>query len=476
MKRNKHIIVWLALWLSTSASAQLLPWPIDTIKGTPVYRYTVEKSIGLYRISVNFGVTQSEIIQWNPHLETKGLRYDEVILIPVKQQPIAAPKPIIAQKPQPIAAPQPRPVQHHRDTIQNIIQHAFAQPEPEVTKQDNVLRDTVPVATIQETITPIRLAFLLPLHAKAIERDKNMDRFYDFYTGALIAAYEAQQYGQRLDIYTYDVEKSDAAIMRVLNDSVLSNVDMIIGPAYASQVALATTWSSEHHIPMLIPFLNSVPHMADNTYLWQFNPTAQAEAEAVAEHLAQDANVHCILIEAAAESIPMSIHYLRDAIQQKGLPCSTTTIHSILSDSIRPVLSDSLENIFIFNTERFSNLQAVIPHLQQLQSTHRVTLYSHYSWQKENVPLPQLYTTVFTDSNEESLLPYELLFAEYFHHKLSGTAPRYDLLGYDLTRFVIAHLQDTTRMSYHGLQSTMNFVQQGAEGGFMNNAIHIIRK
>lgn len=473
MKINKHIIVWLALWLSTSVSAQLLPWPIDTIKGTPVYRYTVEKSIGLYRISVNFGVTQSEIIQWNPHLETKGLRYEEVILIPVKQQPAAAPKPqpIIASEPKPIAAPQPRPVQHHRDSIPNIIQHAFAQQEPEIVK-----RDTTPVSMVQEAVTPIKLAFLLPLHAKALERDKNMDRFYDFYTGALIAAYEAQQYSQRLDIYTYDIEKSDAAIMRVLNDSVLSGVDMIIGPAYASQVALATEWSSKHHIPMLIPFLNTVPHMADNTYLWQFNPTAQAEAEAVAEHLAQSANAHCILIEASAESIPMSIHHLRDAIQQKGVSCSTTTIHAILSDSISPILSDSLENIFIFNTERFSNLQAVLPHLQKLQSTHRVTLYSHYSWQKENIQLPQLYASVFMDSNEESLLPYELLFAEYFHHKLSGTAPRYDLLGYDLTRFVIANRQDTTHMSHQGLQSTMNFVQQGEAGGFMNNAIHIIRK
>lgn len=469
MKINKHIIVWLALWLSTSVSAQLLPWPIDTIKGTPVYRYTVEKSIGLYRISVNFGVTQSEIIQWNPHLETKGLRYDEVILIPVKQQPVAAPKPqpIAAPKPQlkpqpqPVVAPQPRLVQPHKDTIQNIIRHAFVQPTPDTIKQD---------------IAPIKLAFLLPLHAKAIERDKNMDRFYDFYTGALIAAYEAQQYSQRLDIYTYDIEKSDAAMMRVLNDSVLSAVDMIIGPAYASQVALATQWSGTHQVPMFIPFLNSVPHMNDNTYLWQFNPTVQAEAEAVAEHLAQSANAHCILIEASAESIPMSIHYLRDAIQQKGIPYSTTTIHAILSDSITPVLSDSMENIFIFNTERFSNLQAVIPHLQQLQSTHRVTLYSHYSWQKEDIPLPQLYASIFTDSDEESLLPYELLFAEYFHHKLSGTAPRYDLLGYDLTRFVIAHLQDTTLMSHQGLQSTMHFVQQGEEGGFMNNAIHIVRK
>ena len=57
----------LTQWMLVTAQ-ELLPYPIDTINGQAVYRYEVEKSIGLYRISVNFSVSQEDIIRWNPEL------------------------------------------------------------------------------------------------------------------------------------------------------------------------------------------------------------------------------------------------------------------------------------------------------------------------------------------------------------------------------------------------------------------------
>ena len=84
MKNNlRHYLLILCLGFVPTIMAQLLPYPIDTINGTAVYRYSVEKSIGLFRISKNFGITQEEIIQWNPQLEKRGLRFEEELLIPV---------------------------------------------------------------------------------------------------------------------------------------------------------------------------------------------------------------------------------------------------------------------------------------------------------------------------------------------------------------------------------------------------------
>ena len=80
-----YIIVILAIiaW-ATPARGQQLDYPLDTINGQIYYRYTVERSIGLYRISLNFGVTQEDILKANPHLQHQGLRFEEVILIPAK--------------------------------------------------------------------------------------------------------------------------------------------------------------------------------------------------------------------------------------------------------------------------------------------------------------------------------------------------------------------------------------------------------
>ncbi|MFT3739471.1 MAG: LysM peptidoglycan-binding domain-containing protein [Breznakibacter sp.] len=91
----KYKIKWLVVlfWLSASSIvwAQI---PANTAKvvveGREYYRYVVEKGIGLYRISVNFNVSQDEIVKINPSV-TNGLVEGQVLLIPI---PSVKPVPI----------------------------------------------------------------------------------------------------------------------------------------------------------------------------------------------------------------------------------------------------------------------------------------------------------------------------------------------------------------------------------------------
>ena len=92
MKKGLLIFaILLAQWCIATAQ-ELLPYPIDTIQGQAVYRYEVEKSIGLYRISVNFSVSQEDIIRWNPELKERGLHYGETLYIPVAGKTVPAVK------------------------------------------------------------------------------------------------------------------------------------------------------------------------------------------------------------------------------------------------------------------------------------------------------------------------------------------------------------------------------------------------
>ena len=86
MKSRKFLLIMAALLAVTMVRAQeLLNYPLDTIDGEEVYRYEVERSIGLYRIGVNFGVQQNDIIRLNPQLRERGLHYGETLLIPTKR-------------------------------------------------------------------------------------------------------------------------------------------------------------------------------------------------------------------------------------------------------------------------------------------------------------------------------------------------------------------------------------------------------
>lgn len=470
-----------------STTAEHIVWPIDTVNGKAVYKYTVEKSIGLYRVSKNFGVTQEEILTWNPQLRERGLHVDEVILIPVVNQPSTTIQEVKQPQPQPQPQPQSQPSEVKKDTVQTqpvekqvltIVQMVHEQRKDSIQPQPFVLGEDA-----------IRLALMLPLQAKATDRDQSMDRFYDFYAGALLAVNDLQQAGQQIEVQVYDIEKSAKRMAMAQQESKLKTADIIIGSAYAPQVTLAAEMAAKDSILTLIPFSSSVPGIDTIPYLLQFNPTSYTEAQQLANYLAeQKEQIHCVLIESPEQDIPESVQQIRHALDEQQIAYATTTIHAILTDSMSAALRDSVENLILFNTERFSNLQAVMPHLLAARTNYRISLLSRYSWQKEKILMPTVYATIFHSDSTSIGETYQQSFDRYFHHSLSSLYPRYDLLGYDLTHHMlqlsirlrqtsdVAERETILRTPYKGLQSYIQFEHVGENGGWENKAVHIIHQ
>ncbi len=468
--------------------ADILPYPIDTINEQRVYRYEVERSIGLWRISVNFGVSQEEILRWNPALQERGLHYGETILIPVVDK--AEIKPWTAAQPTAVA-----------DTVA-AAQAATATDTVAVEKADSVVEkgmiaetdtilamdslamatDTIGVAhdsvAIIDDSTALHIALLLPLQAQNTKRDKNMDRFVDFYEGVLLGLYDLQQDGAHFVLDVYDTEKSATRVRSWLDEGLLDSVDAIIGPSYPMQLMQVSEWTKTHHVPVLAPFTDRVEDIENNPYLLQFNPSPEAESKVLVEWLqAQGEQVNCVLVDAKDADIPSSIRLLRKEIQAAGIPHTTTTIHEILQDSLGNALRDSVENILIFNTDKYANIQVLMPRVLNAKEGKRLTLYSRYSWAKEKILLPQLYTSIFTTEDTPERAAYEELYQRYFGHAHSSDMPRFDLLGYDLLHEMVAFLRqskgDTEVVPYTGLQSHAVFERVGEEGGYRNTHITI---
>ena len=453
---NLKRILILVFWAMTlGLYAQPSPCPIDTIDGKPYYLYTVEKGIGLYRVSKNFGVPQEKILEANPSLQTNGLVFGSTILIP-----ITVDEPVVEKK--------------------DVKKLTFR-------KIERVPKDTVLVVkedtldgSFQATDS-LRIAMMLPLHANAIKRNATMDKFTDFYIGSLIAIYEAQKAGKYIELFTYDVEKTTEPLSRILSDSVWQDVDAIIGPAYTQQVQKVTAFTERDSTWTLVPFISELPAKETHPYVFQFNPSSQTEADVFAQYLSnlQD-TVNCVVIQPKeGESVPKSIQYIHASLQEYNIPTTKTTIRDILVDSMEMALAEGKENILIFNTEKYNNLQSVLPHLFRLVGKYQITLYSRYSWQNEKILLPQIYTSVFHESLN-SLETYEEIYNEYFDVAPSSQYPRYDLLGYDLTRHFL-HLvaqKDTAviQESWSGAQSVIQYLPSAKHRGFENQKIVVIRK
>ncbi len=488
-----YIVLTITLLLITQLSwSQTESYPIDTIDGKAFYRYTVERSIGLYRISVNFDVKQEEILQANPSLQKRGLRYGEDILIPVKetiQEKVTSlldsiqPEQIverIEQKAEQVLS------RKHKSRIPEIKGDFLEKVADTIAQVDSLLSDTVITDSVVLDSTTIRLAMLLPLQTEAIKRDKNMDRFYDFYAGSLIAIYEAQAKGQMLEVFTYDIGRTTRELTQICQQPEIHTVDAIIGPAYSQQVTLAIDSTRNDSTWILIPFVSKVKEIEQHPYLLKFNPSDQVVADTVARYLAAKGDsINCVLVESKeGDVIPAGIAALRQALKQYKVPQTTISVHSILVDSLEEAVLPDVENIIIFNTEKYANLQAVMPHLLKACGQYRLTLFSQYSWQNEKIILPQLYTSVFAPEpvvSEE----YKTLYRQYFNHELSSTRPRYDLLGYDLTSHLLQILMtkqtnDSTYLSetpvWEGTQANIHYQPVSEYGGWENHVIHIIHQ
>ena len=491
----KRILLYGLLLAAISVQAQeVLPYPMDTIDGKVYYRYTVEKSIGLYRISKNFGVSQEAILLANPDLRTRGLTFEEVIRIPtdlpatpsVKQEVIEEPKPVVTEEPEPVVmvAEEPKPAE---------VEEAPVAPEPLDTQGvlDTLVNsvDTLQAITYTDTV---RLVYMLPLQAETAHRNPMIDRFYDFYAGSLLALKHhdpvwvdslGEQHATYYDVRTYDIGKYGNEVCQLIDSGALANVDAFVGPAYSKPVEVLSAYTNEHGIPLMVPFLPSLtPTVKKTPYLLKFNPSDEIQTHALMEYLdTMRTQINIVTVDAYASKLDYSsgIRSLRDSIKARQLPTTHTTIRQILADSVGAALKDSVENILLFHSERYSNVQLLMPYLLSGRRGKQLTILSQYAWQSERILLPQLYTTVFRTPDKEAMARYEQDYAQYFGHQLSSTQPRYDLLGYDLTGYMLEALKDGTfhalDASYEGLQSSILF-SETQNGGYENTHIVIERR
>ena len=84
-----------------------------------------------------------------------------------------------------------------------------------------------------------------------------------------------------------------------------------------------------------------------------------------------------------------------------------------------------------------------------------------------------MFTSVFATDVPADKTEYENLFATYFKHEHASELPRFDLLGYDLTRQLVAWLEGK---EYFGLQSDIRFERVSDFGGLVNTHVQIVRK
>ena len=439
------VLCFLALFIVTAKAQEVFNYPLDTLNGEEVYRYEVERSIGLYRIGVNFNVTQDEIIRLNPQLRERGLRFGELLYIPTGRE-----------------------VRNEEVKDEGV--------------KDEVVKDSV-VAVTDTIIMPdaprvlsgevIELALLLPFESQQTKRSNNADRMLEFYQGALLALRDLQQDSLHFRLRVYDSERSELRVNGLCDSTELDSVQGILGLVYPIQIERMAVWCETHHVPLILPFSDDID-LSTHPQLLQFNSTDEQETDSICRWIAaQDSALHCVVVETRDADVTSFVRSLRKNLKAHEISTTGLALRDLMVDSANYALDRDRENLIILHSDRYQNVRILLPHLSKLQTQgYRLRIVSQYSWQKENIDLPQVYTSVFTAENGRE--QYDALWEKYFANSHVSDAPRFDLLGYDLMRALVKWVTaGNEQLAVSGLQSDITWSQVG-NGGYQNAEVRIV--
>ena len=455
--KNKAIIIFAlcSLFFVPTKAQEVLNYPLDTINGEEVYKYQVEKSIGLYRIGVNFNVSQGDIIRLNPQLRERGLHFAETLLIPTGRK------------------------------IEEKIQSTPIIPNTPNTPIDTIVRDTVipeyrdtVIPVIQDTVIPgepdtrrvIELALMLPFESQQTKRSGNAERMLELYQGALLALHDRQNDSTLYRLRVYDTERSERRVQALCDSTELDSVRAIIGLVYPIQIERMSSWCAAHQVPLFVPFSDDID-LATHPFVMQFNANARQEADSLCAWLeARKEDLHIVTTEVKDSELAAPIRTLRKQLKARDIAYKSVPLHDLLNDSAAHALDIEKENIIILHSDRYQQVRMILPHLITLRNAgYKIRLVSQYAWQKEHIELPQLYTSMFTQN--EGREAYDALWQASYKNEHVSLSPRYDLLGYDLMQALIAWLEGN--QEYKGLQSTIEWKQM-QQGGYQNACVGVI--
>ena len=450
-------ILYSVLCTLAIQSQELLDYPLDTINGEEVYKYPVEKSIGLYRIGVNFNVPQSEIVRLNPQLRERGLHYGETLLLPTG-------RPVLQRVPQITAVPQPEII---RDTV--VIRDTIVIAADSVAPVDSVpAADTaaVPQRRVME------LALMLPFESQQTKRSTNAERMMEFYQGVLLALRDMQNDSTLYRLRVYDTERSERRVQALCDSSDLDQVQAILGLVYPIQIERMATWCDLHKVPLLLPFSDDID-LAAHPQVMQFNSTDTQEADSLCAWITNRTDsLHCVVLEVRDAEITSAVRTLRKQLRTHNIPYTGLPLHDLMNDSAAYALDSARENLIVLHSDRYQHVRILLPQIAKLQAAgYKVRIVSQYSWQKENIDIPQVYTSVFTNSENREV--YNAVWSTTYINEHISDTPRYDLLGYDLIRALVARLNGADE--YHGLQSAIRWAQIG-EGGYQNAQVQVVER
>ncbi|MDR2010322.1 MAG: LysM peptidoglycan-binding domain-containing protein [Bacteroidales bacterium] len=461
----------------------------DCIDTTKYICHLVIKGETLYSLAKKYSVTNEEIFDANPSLDGNKLKVGMVLQIPK------------------ITSHTPSYHELFIDSLSKVNSKDIASLEDEYIDFDDEiaeLKNYCDSALWYKNKKDFKVAILLPFDTEENMKDlyiqdknnkkqtigrlsKNM---LSFYNGCLLALDNFSDPEIDLNINVYDIGRGNTILGNLITEGKLSECDIIIGPAFKSQVEFINDRLNDGEITFLLPFVSEDDILKKYSNNIMFTPNNITVKEEIANYISTLINPNIIIIQGTGgESIKAAVEYQKIL---KQYFTDENTVKIIKYDgkelsSLNSIVDKNLENIFISTIFDEASTTQILTNLFPLKD-YDITFFGNENMLNYETIDPLYYSKVKFTYHSHSNINYKssvtenfiLIFRDNFLHEPDN----YAFCGYDLmNEFIDLLLRHgkgfidclNKNFEYEGLSGKFNFVRNPAYGGhsYANKTIYL---
>ncbi len=311
-----------------------------------------------------------------------------------------------------------------------------------------------------------------------------------FYNGCLLALDNFSVPDLNLKINVYDIGRDNVVLGKLIAEDMLSESDVIIGPAFRGQVEFINDRLNNGEIIFISPYANDDDILKKYSNNIMVTPNATTVKEEIAKYISTIPNPNVIIIQGTdGESIKASVEYQK-IFKQYFTDDNTVKVMKYDGKelvSLNSTVDKSLENIFITTVFDEASATQIFTNLFPLKG-YEITFFGNENMLNYETIDPLYYSDVKFTYYSHSNINYQNKEIENFIQAFRDTylcePSNHAYFGYDIMNEFIDLLMRHGKgfidcldadFAYNGLSGNFNFIRNSSYRGhsYANKTVYL---
>ncbi len=320
-------------------------------------KHIVKQDETLYGLAQKYNVTIADIEKANPQIRNQVLRLDEVIYIPVSTN-------------------------NNTQVIEPVIIPADTT-RPVVITNNNV---TVNCDSVKSDKKSFKVALILPFKGNNQASSRIATEFYYGFKMAVDSVAAKMKVAVKLFVMNSSAVNDSDVVDDQYDFDKLKQMDLIIGPLFASNIKPVAQFALENKIPIVSPFTKSVSMLEGNPYAIKITPSEKTLAKRVLKYFdVTYPGCNFILVNTGTKRDSLLHLGYSMALDEMGIT-DTTRIHKIKSGASPSSYfkGGGVRNVVFYMNSRESTVKSFITGFNKGSKNGNISLVGTEGWLEFN--------------------------------------------------------------------------------------------